>query len=37
MAQRYVKNASSHAPFALAAQPWARLSDHAPLAAEFRL
>ncbi|HEY9237871.1 MAG TPA: endonuclease/exonuclease/phosphatase family protein [Burkholderiaceae bacterium] len=33
----YVKNARGHAPLALPRQPWSRLSDHAPLAAEIRL
>ncbi|MBI5721166.1 MAG: endonuclease/exonuclease/phosphatase family protein [Burkholderiales bacterium] len=33
----YVRNARSHRPLALPRHPWARLSDHAPLAAEIGL
>ena len=33
----YVRNARVHAPLVLPRQPWARLSDHAPLAAEIGL
>jgi endonuclease/exonuclease/phosphatase family metal-dependent hydrolase len=33
----YARNLRSHAPLALPRQPWARLSDHAPLAAELVL
>jgi len=33
----YVRAARSHRPVALPRQPWARLSDHAPLAAEIVL
>jgi endonuclease/exonuclease/phosphatase family metal-dependent hydrolase len=33
----YVRNARSHRPLLLPALPWARLSDHAPLAAEITL
>src|SRR3989344_1020638 len=30
----YVRNAAVHAPLSLPTKPWAKLSDHAPLAAE---
>jgi endonuclease/exonuclease/phosphatase family metal-dependent hydrolase len=33
----YVRNASVHLPVVLPRQPWSRLSDHAPLAAEIHL
>lgn len=33
----YVRNAAVHAPVVLPRKPWARLSDHAPLAAEISL
>jgi len=33
----YVRNAEAHAPVVLPRQPWAKLSDHAPLAAEIML
>jgi endonuclease/exonuclease/phosphatase family metal-dependent hydrolase len=33
----YVRNAEAHAPMVLPRQPWAKLSDHAPLAAEIML
>jgi len=33
----YVRNAEGHAPMVLPRQPWAKLSDHAPLAAEIML
>ena len=33
----YVRNVGAHAPVALPRQPWSRLSDHAPLAAEIVL
>lgn len=33
----YVRNARAHRPVALPRQPWSRLSDHAPLAAEVTL
>jgi len=33
----YVRNAVGHAPMVLPRQPWAHLSDHAPLAAEIEL
>ncbi len=33
----YVRNVGAHAPIALPRQPWSRLSDHAPLAAEIVL
>ena len=33
----YVRNAHSHMPLPLPAQPWTHLSDHAPLAAEICL
>ncbi|HJV70766.1 endonuclease/exonuclease/phosphatase family protein [Ideonella sp.] len=33
----YVRNARAHRPVALPRHPWARLSDHAPLAAEVLL
>lgn len=33
----YVRNAQGHRPVALPRHPWARLSDHAPLAAEVTL
>lgn len=33
----YVRNVGAHSPVALPRQPWSRLSDHAPLAAEIVL
>jgi endonuclease/exonuclease/phosphatase family metal-dependent hydrolase len=33
----YVRNARAHAPMKMPLRPWARLSDHAPLAAEIEL
>ena len=33
----YVRNVRAHSPVALPRQPWSRLSDHAPLAAEIVL
>ena len=33
----YVRNAIGHSPVVLPSQPWAHLSDHAPLAAEIKL
>lgn len=33
----YVRNARAHRPMALPRQPWSRLSDHAPLAAEIAI
>lgn len=33
----YVRNARAHRPLPLPRLPWARLSDHAPLAAEISL
>jgi endonuclease/exonuclease/phosphatase family metal-dependent hydrolase len=33
----YVRNVVSHRPFDLPRDPWSRLSDHAPLAAEIVL
>lgn len=33
----YVRNARAYRPFALPRDPWSRLSDHAPLAAEITL
>lgn len=33
----YVRNAAGHSPIVLPSNPWSRLSDHAPLAAEIRL
>lgn len=33
----YVRNTAGHSPIVLPSNPWAHLSDHAPLAAEIRL
>lgn len=37
LAHRHVRNARAHNPLRLPAMPWARLSNHAPLAAEITL